>query len=79
LAVDDDCAVLVPKLVEPAGEFLNGDADSAVDMARRELLGAADIEKRCTLRDEVTRIAPRDSYRGETHVEHGPNDDDQDD
>ena len=79
LTVDDDFAALVAELIHPAGELLHWDADSAVDVPSLKLSRAADIEKHCTLRDEVAGGASRDAYRGETQVEHGRYDDYQDD
>jgi hypothetical protein len=79
LAVDDDFAALVAELIHPANELLDRDADGAVDVSASELSRATDIEKQRTLCDEVAGVSSRDSYRGETHVEHGRRDDDQDD
>jgi len=54
---------------------LDRDANGAVDVPSGELPGAANVEKHRSLRDQVARLTSRDSYRRETHVEHGSNDD----
>jgi len=77
--VHDELVALVAELVHPAHELLYRDANGAVDVLSRKLLRASNVEKRCTVRDELARLASRNSDRGETQVEHGRNDDDQDD